>query len=220
MKTVRIRSKLAFLEFKIFFADDDINQSLRNLEGDALPGFPSPDTFEMLISPHLAKLLQPSLDCLQTCQQILSGLANKMSVLVFYRFPELGEQVFEVASKIIEEEETKTKGIIEDVVNSTTGYFFTNDDAYLISHGAMQPTAQAGQSAVGDIAEQKAAQHEEEKDESVGGYYKYKDALSDRMQNAKDYIRGVEKGKHFESKYSQNFLRDIRNRLEAYFKLV
>ncbi len=34
--------------------DDDINHSLRNLEGDSLPGFPSPDTFEMLISPHLS----------------------------------------------------------------------------------------------------------------------------------------------------------------------
>ncbi len=42
--------------------DDDINYTLRNLEGDALPGFPSPDTFEMLISPHLSKILQPSED--------------------------------------------------------------------------------------------------------------------------------------------------------------
>jgi dynamin 1-like protein len=46
-------------------SDDEINDSLIKLEGDSLPGFPSPDTFEMLISPHLTMLLQPSLDLLE-----------------------------------------------------------------------------------------------------------------------------------------------------------
>ena len=73
-------------------SDDDINQTLRNLEGDSLPGFPSPDTFEMLSSPHLTKLLQPTLDCLTTCVQIMSGLAHRVALLVFYRFPELGRR--------------------------------------------------------------------------------------------------------------------------------
>ncbi|CAD7925244.1 unnamed protein product [Amoebophrya sp. A120] len=202
--------------------DDDINQSLRNLEGDALPGFPSPDTFEMLISSHLSKLLQPSLDCLADTVQCMSGLAHRVSLLVFYRFPELGEKVFELSNRIIDEERLKTKAIVEDAVNSATGYFFTNDDLYLIAHGAMQPTAggSGGGGTAADIANRQAAEMQEEaEDPNVGGYYKMKDNMSQKYAEAKAYLTG-NKTKNFQSKYSQAFLRDIRNRLEAYFKLV
>ncbi|CAD7948163.1 unnamed protein product [Amoebophrya sp. A25] len=200
--------------------DDDINQSLRNFEGDALPGFPSPDTFEMLISPHLSKLIQPSLDCLADTVQCISGLAHRVSLLVFYRFPELGEKVFELSNTIIDEERMKTKAIVEDTVNSSTGYFFTNDDLYLIAHGAMQPTAHGQGGTAADIANRQAAEMQEaEEDPSVGGFYRMRDGVESRYADAKAYLMG-NKQKNFQSKYSQAFLRDIRDRLEAYFKLV
>lgn len=70
---------------------------------------------------------------------VLSNLSHKICLLVFTRFPELGEKVFSLSSDILENERCQTKQVVEDLVNSATGYFFTNDDLYLITHGAMQP---------------------------------------------------------------------------------
>lgn len=45
-------------------SDYDIDLAIRMHEGDSLPGFPSPDTFEYLILPHLRKVQAPVFDCL------------------------------------------------------------------------------------------------------------------------------------------------------------
>lgn len=45
-------------------SDYDIDFAIRMHEGDSLPGFPSPDTFEYLILPHLRKVQAPVIDCL------------------------------------------------------------------------------------------------------------------------------------------------------------
>lgn len=44
--------------------DYDIDSAIRMHEGDSLPGFPSPDTFEYLILPHLKTIQPPVIDCL------------------------------------------------------------------------------------------------------------------------------------------------------------
>ncbi len=155
--------------------------------------------------------------------QILTSLAHRVSLLVFYRFPELGEKVFEMSTAIIEDERAKTKAIVEDVVNSSTGYLFTNDDLYLIAHGAMQPTG-AGSGGAGEtMAKEKLEdqqQQEEAENAQVGGFYRMRDGLAQQVEAAKNYIQNGGKTKHYQSKYSPAFIRDIRNRLEAYFKLV
>ena len=50
------------------------------------------------------------------------------------------------------------------------------------------------------------------------GYYRMKDAIKQKYEEAQGYVTGERA--QFQSKYSPAFLRDIRNRLEAYFKLV
>lgn len=46
--------------------DAEIDEAIRMHEGDSLPGFPSPDTFEYLILPHLRKIQNPVTECLGT----------------------------------------------------------------------------------------------------------------------------------------------------------
>lgn len=51
-------------EVTVDMTDYDIDLAIRMHEGDSLPGFPSPDTFEYLILPHLRKIQSPVFDCL------------------------------------------------------------------------------------------------------------------------------------------------------------
>lgn len=44
--------------------DKQVETAIRLHEGESLPGFPSPDTFEHLILPYLKRLSPPVMDCL------------------------------------------------------------------------------------------------------------------------------------------------------------
>ena len=44
-------------------SDAEIANAIAQHEGDGLPGFPSPDTFEFLVLPHLRKIQEPALEC-------------------------------------------------------------------------------------------------------------------------------------------------------------
>ncbi|CAJ1385194.1 unnamed protein product, partial [Effrenium voratum] len=51
--------------------DDDIDRAIRMHEGDSLPGFPSPDTFEFLALPHLQKISIPAVECVHNVASAL-----------------------------------------------------------------------------------------------------------------------------------------------------
>lgn len=48
-------------------SDYEIDLAIRLHEGDSLPGFPSPDTFEYLILPYLKRIQSPVMECLGEC---------------------------------------------------------------------------------------------------------------------------------------------------------
>jgi len=114
-----------------------MKKAIKMHEGDSLPGFPSPDTFEFLILPHLRKIQEPSMECLNEVSQILEQLCSKIAKVVFRRFPRLGEVVLDMTKGILQREQQTTSKVVENIVHYETGYLFTNDDGYLGSHGSM-----------------------------------------------------------------------------------
>jgi len=193
-------------------SDEDINKTLRDLEGDALPGFPSPDTFEMLIAPHLQKIEAPCLEVLNDIAQQLTSLAHRTSLMVFDRFPALAEKVFHVANNIVENERTKTKVIVENLVASQCGYLFTNDQDYLTSHGLMQSADTRKESALPAQTETLPAQPT------------HFQKVTNTVQGVGNQVKGLfddgTQRRPPEVSYSGNFIGEIRKRLDAYFKLV
>merc|ERR1719409_2691617 len=119
-------------------SDDQIDSAIRMHEGDSLPGFPSPDTFEFLILPHLRKIAMPAVECLNQTTQTLDVLSQKIARVVFNRFPKLADQVLDITSEICQREKENTRTIVEQIVAYETGYLFTNDTQYLTEHGSMQ----------------------------------------------------------------------------------
>lgn len=120
-------------------SDAEIDAAIRMHEGDSLPGFPSPDTFEYLILPHLQKLHGPVTDCLDKVSQCLELLTHNLASRVFCRFPALASQILELSHQIQARERERTQDILESIVAAETGYLFTNDEDYLTNHGSMLP---------------------------------------------------------------------------------
>merc|ERR1712039_676674 len=88
--------------------DDDIDRAIRVHEGDSLPGFPSPDTFEFLALPHLQKISIPSVECVHNVSSALDLLAQRMAHAVFRRFPKMAEAALGMTQNIIQQEKDAT----------------------------------------------------------------------------------------------------------------
>ncbi|VWU52278.1 dynamin-like protein [Hepatocystis sp. ex Piliocolobus tephrosceles] len=117
--------------------DYDIDDAICMHEGDSLPGFPSPDTFEFLILPHLKKIHGPVFNCLDKVSQTLEILSQKIATRILNRFPQLSEQVLELSQTILIREKENTRIILENFIEAETNYLFTNDASYLIEHGSI-----------------------------------------------------------------------------------
>jgi len=202
-------------------SDDDLDRAIRMHEGDSLPGFPSPDTFEFLALPHLQKICIPSVECVHNVASALDLLAQRMAQAVFRRFPKLAEGALEMTQNIIQREKDAARVIVEQQVACQTGYLFTNDPVYLIEHGSMEPMYKSA-------TQQKAAppppQEEEKKEPS--GMEKAAQQVKDKSQAAYSSVnnwvgqaRGVSTQRRSQ-RYSGPFVQEIRKRLDSYFFLT
>merc|ERR1711959_689945 len=102
-------------------SDEDIDRAIRMHEGDSLPGFPSPDTFEFLALPHLQKIQIPAAECVHNVASALDLLAQRMAQAVFRRFPKLSEIALEMTQNIIQREKDAARIIVEQQVSAQTG---------------------------------------------------------------------------------------------------
>uniref|UniRef100_A0A0G4FVQ9 Dynamin-type G domain-containing protein n=1 Tax=Chromera velia CCMP2878 TaxID=1169474 RepID=A0A0G4FVQ9_9ALVE len=228
-------------------SDVDIDTAIRMHEGDSLPGFPSPDTFEYLILPHLKKIQTPVVECLDRVAQAMEALSQKIANRVFGRFPKLADRVLEMATAIMSREKEGTKKIIDELVAAETGYLFTNDSDYLLQHGAMIPMQQQQQQLMQTQQMQQMravgngpVSHPPGSSPSVDGNPPQQSAADlfansaaqaatgavvSQAQSA--FASGVQAsgawgapGGRKKTRYSAAFLQEIRRRLDAYFNIV
>lgn len=199
--------------------DDQIDKAIRDHEGDSLPGFPSPDTFESLVRPFLSDLRQPSTDCLASVHLSLENLAQKVGRFVFKRFPALADVVLELTTDLMNEEMEITRALIDSIVTCEIEYFFTNDHDYLTNHGSMRATPD----------------QEEEKPVAPAP-----EPSSRPLETATAYGQSIHRGaqkiweqtsQHFQPadgkplrkmgpRYSSNFIGEIRRRVDSYFLVI
>eukprot|EP00933_Yihiella_yeosuensis_P036868 TRINITY_DN30680_c0_g1_i1.p1 TRINITY_DN30680_c0_g1~~TRINITY_DN30680_c0_g1_i1.p1 ORF type:complete len:797 (+),score=212.75 TRINITY_DN30680_c0_g1_i1:335-2392(+) len=201
-------------------ADDDIERAIRIHEGDSLPGFPSPDTFEFLALPHLQKIAIPSVECVHNVAAALDVLAQRICHAVFRRFPKMAEAVLGMTQNIIQEQKDAARAIVEQQVACSIGYLFTNDPEYLTEHGSMEP--------IYDNKKEVPKPVEEVKPPEPTGMEKTLQQVREGAQQGYHQVRsGVnsllsvqEQERRKQQRYSGPFVMEIRKRLDAYFAIT
>eukprot|EP00918_Siedleckia_nematoides_P012079 GHVU01026510.1.p1 GENE.GHVU01026510.1~~GHVU01026510.1.p1 ORF type:complete len:818 (+),score=177.38 GHVU01026510.1:746-3199(+) len=215
-------------------SDYDIDNAIRLHEGDALPGFPSPDTFEFLILPYLSNIQIPVFECLDRVSQSLELLSQRIANKVFGRFPELETQTLEMSQCILVRERESTRAILENIVAAETGYLFTNDARYLSDHGSMIPSGDKE-------GKEREGQEQNEaggangggmpgggKDEGARQRSNMESAtqrIGQMTSSVASTVGGLWGGpggppQRKTLRYSPAFLREIRGRLDSYFNIV
>ncbi|PFH31932.1 dynamin-related protein DRPB [Besnoitia besnoiti] len=215
-------------------SDYEIDVAIRLHEGDSLPGFPSPDTFEYLILPYLKRIQAPVMECLDRVSQTLELLSQKIANRVFGRFPALAEKVLELSQEILIREREHTKVILQQIVDAETGYLFTNDAKYLAEHGSMI-SQEAQETGAGAFGAQSAAQGPVQLYGADGRPVQLgpdgkpipppthaeraQQMLSSMQQSVSTMWSQSSRDKR-KTVYSEQFIREIRRRLDSYFALV
>mmetsp|Transcript_41754 Transcript_41754/g.110011 ORF Transcript_41754/g.110011 Transcript_41754/m.110011 type:complete len:780 (+) Transcript_41754:51-2390(+) len=213
-------------------SDEEMSNAIRLHEGDSLPGFPSMDTFEFLMLPHLRKIQVPSLECLDRATQTIEQLTQRIAAAVFRRFPKLADQVLNLSKRILSEQQEKTRSIIQNIVDMEMGYLFTNDEGFLVKHGGMEsmfekPPPPPGKAARRDGAPPKSGAAAFEEAEAPppekSAFQKASEATSNAWDKTKTALVGPgqpAKPSRKKPQYAKQFIDEIRSRLNSYFKLV
>ena len=175
------------------YSDENINYALTIHEGDSIPGFPSVDAFIYLLRPQLEKLKDPIEECFTEVFQYLDFLSGKILEKTFTRFPQAVNDMSDLVSNYLLEERDKTKYLIDSVVDMEINYLFTNDYDYLNNFTTFIP-------------KQQRQQMMNEGNKDGPGNNKDKDINEFKPQPSVDA--------------KTIFIKEIRNRIEAYFKLI
>ena len=176
------------------YSDENINYALTIHEGDSIPGFPSVDAFIYLLRPQLEKLKDPIEECFQEVFQYLDFLSGKIMEKTFTRFPQAINDMTDLVSNYLMEERDKTKYLIDSIVDMEINYLFTNDYDYLNNFTTFIPKSN------------KPSQN------NMSGGNDGKNQGNNNMNNDTNPQPPID---------AKNiFIKEIRNRIEAYFKLI
>ena len=180
------------------YRDEDINYALTIHEGDSIPGFPSVDAFIYLLRPQLEKLKDPIEECFQEVFQYLDFLSGKILEKTFTRFPQAVNDMSDLVSNYLMEERDKTKYLIDSIVEMEINYLFANDYDYLNNYTTFIPK-----------------QSQQNMSNSPSG----SDINNkNNINNNNNMNNEIKPQQPFDAKTI--FIKEIRNRIEAYFKLI
>ena len=121
------------------YSDEHINYALTIHEGDSIPGFPSVDAFFYLLRPQLEMLKEPINECFSNVYSYLEELAEKIMEKAFSRFPRLVEDMGELITNFLNQEKDKCKYLVDSIVDMEVSYLFTNDYDYMTNFTTFTP---------------------------------------------------------------------------------
>ena len=176
------------------YTDEYINYSLTIHEGDSMPGFPSLDAFIYLLRPHLEKLKEPIEECFSDIFEYLEFLSKKILEKVFTKFPQVINDINDLISSYLIEERDKTKYLLDSIVDMEINYFFTNDYEYLNNFNTFASKSQ------NQINNTNTSNNNQS------------------SNNSKQIINEIKPQMQMNNK--NIFIKEIRNRIDAYFKLT
>eukprot|EP01054_Gregarina_sp_Poly1_P001689 Gregarina_sp_Poly_1__1688@NODE_1433_length_4160_cov_221_240899_g951_i0_p2_GENE_NODE_1433_length_4160_cov_221_240899_g951_i0NODE_1433_length_4160_cov_221_240899_g951_i0_p2_ORF_typecomplete_len347_score52_37GED/PF02212_18/6_5e20Dynamin_M/PF01031_20/0_00037dCache_2/PF08269_11/0_13_NODE_1433_length_4160_cov_221_240899_g951_i025653605 len=158
------------------------------------------------------------MECLDRVAQTLELLSQRLANRVFCRFPKLATQILDLSQTILLREKENTRQILENIVAAETGYLFTNDSRYLTEHGAMLPMGPDDPN-----LETQSIKQPEVKSQPTASWFSGQ-SKQQGTQPSGDGLMGISNlwsaKEQKRTQYSENFLTEIRGRLDAYFGIV
>lgn len=198
------------------YTDENIKYALTIHEGDSIPGFPSVDAFIYLLKPQLEKLRDPIEECFNEVCAYIDMLSNKILEKTFQRFPQAISDMGELINNYLQNEKDKTKYIIDNIVDMNINYLFTNDPEYLGNYTAFVPGKKKQQQQQNNFNNNNNNFNNNNNNQNNNNFNNNNPNDPNNQNNYNQRPQGgmglFEKG--------TSFIQEIRDRIEAYFKLI
>ena len=195
------------------YTDENINYALTIHEGDSIPGFPSVDAFIYLLRPQLEKLKEPIEECFQNVFQYLDFLSGKILEKTFTRFPQAINDLTDLVTNYLVEERDKTKYLIDSVVDMEINYLFTNDYEYLNNFTTFIPKHHRPPMNNNNVNNNMGGNNQNQNQNQKPNQNQNQNQLNNNNINNEMRPEPPIDAKNI-------FIKEIRNRIEAYFKLI
>ena len=116
-------------DFKVCndYDDDHIRKAIEYYHGDAIPGFPSFDSFLFLVHPKLEQLRHPIIKMLNDATKIVEKVGLDIANNTFRKFYRLQSEITKIYSDFMKSRSGATRRILMNIVNCEENYIFTND---------------------------------------------------------------------------------------------
>ena len=190
------------------YTDENIDYALTIHEGDSIPGFPSVDAFIYLLRPQLEKLKEPIEECFNEVFQYIDFLSGKILEKTFTRFPQAIDEMTDLVTNYLIEERDKTKYLVDSIVDMEINYLFTNDKEYLNNFTTFIPkNKNQNQSSINN-------------NNNNLNNNNNKDGQNNNNNNINNNNNANEFKPQSPKEAKNIFIKEIRNRIEAYFKLI
>ncbi|MCQ2973164.1 MAG: hypothetical protein MJ209_07905, partial [archaeon] len=198
------------------YSDEDINYALTIHEGDSIPGFPSVDAFIYLLRPQLEKLKEPIEECFTCTFQYLDYLSNKILEKTFLRFPQAINDMTDLINNYLSEEREKTKYLVDSIVEMEINYLFTNDHEYLNNFTSFLPKHQRN---IQPQTQQPPMGMQGQQGMNTG-MQKAPGQMGGNQMGNNQMIQPQQPVAQPKADAKKIFIKEIRSRIEAYFKLI
>ncbi|KAK9942445.1 hypothetical protein M0R45_008112 [Rubus argutus] len=111
--------------------DDDIRTAIQNASGSRNPLFVPEVPFEVLVRRQIARLLDPSLQCLRFVHEELIKISRTCEVTELQRFPVLRKRLDEVMVKVLRDHVEPAQRMIENLIEMEVDYINTSHPKFV-----------------------------------------------------------------------------------------
>ena len=208
------------------YKDSEIKSALRLHMSNTLPGFTSSEAFNSLMSPLLQKLREPAMSVLEEVHVIMEQICIYYINETFQRFPMFINEITDATLNVLQADKERARLLISEMIDANIGYTYTKDPDYL---AVIMPQSEKEKAEKirkeeeekrkqEEAAKAKAAATKGEKGDKAKPSAKDEDEEEDEKDKDRDTVT-VNK-KKAQKKMEEVLVKEMRNRIDAYYRVV
>jgi dynamin 1-like protein len=140
-------------------SQNDIRTALRNATGPRNSLFVPEAAFELLVKRQVARLLEPSLQCIDLVFEELQRIVSQLEAKELSRFSVLRERVLSVVNQLLQRCRTPAKDMVDHILNIEMAFVNTSHPDFIGSDYAM---SQVLSKLSDEKAQQRIQQHQQQ----------------------------------------------------------
>lgn len=203
--------------------DAEIKTALRLHTSNSLPGFTSSEAFFSLISPLLQRLREPAMTVLEEVHVIMEQICIFYINETFQRFPMFINEITEATLNVLLADKERARLLINEIIDANIGYTYTKDPDYLaviMPQSEKEKAEKARREEEEKRKQEEAAKAKAASEKGGDKPDKTKPVKEEEPEEEKEKDTVTINKKKAQKKMEEVLVKEMRNRIDAYYRVV